>query len=87
VGESKRCRAELPPNTVQRFVAARVIVNQDRAIGFEHQKPNGFRKSGSKTARVDNLTAGDQKAHPRHRNVSFGQARAITLSNPCGRYR
>src|SRR3989442_3114816 len=58
-------RAELPPNPVQRFVTARVIVDQHRAIGFEHEEPDGLRKPGREAARVENLASRDQQTHRR----------------------
>jgi hypothetical protein len=38
-------------------------MHEERAVGLEHEKTNGFRQSGGQTACVQNLAAGHDETH------------------------
>ena len=46
-------------------------MDQEGAVGLEHEEPNGLRQSCRQTTRVQNLAAGDEKAHGRWTVLSF----------------
>ena len=48
---------------VQRLVAARVGVDEDRAVSLEEEQPGGLRQDGCEPPRVDDLAAGDDDSH------------------------
>lgn len=45
-------------------------MDQERAIGFEHQQSDGLGKPGRETARIEDLAAGDQQTHRRRTVLS-----------------
>ena len=38
---------------------------EERSIGLEHEQPDRLGKPGGKTARIEDLAAGDKQAHGR----------------------
>ena len=48
---------------VGRLVAAGVGVDEDRAVGLDHQEADGQGEDGREATGVDDLAAGDDQAH------------------------
>src|SRR5206468_5176366 len=53
---------------------SRAIVNEHRAVGLEHEQPNGLRQDGGQPSRVANLAACDDQAHGRRTVLSLSDS-------------
>jgi hypothetical protein len=73
---SERQTSEGPKGlaAIEWLVAAAVGVHEHRAVGFQHQQARRNRQHGIQPAGVNDLAAGDDKAHLADRSGPFGHA-------------
>jgi hypothetical protein len=57
---SSDLRAEIPPNPIERAIATGVVVDEEGAVGLEHEQPNRLRQPGGQPTGVPNLAACDE---------------------------
>ena len=69
---------------VERLVAARVRMDEDRAVGLEHEQPVGLGQDGRQAAGVEHLAAGDDQAHGRRPYRPFRTCLRTRAGAPAG---
>jgi hypothetical protein len=70
--------AESCPTPVQRSETTSIVVDEERAVCFEHQQADGFGEPCRETTCVLDLTPADEQAHGPDRTVRFGQFQRIS---------
>jgi hypothetical protein len=49
-------------------------MDEERAVGLEHQEPYSFRETGRQTARVEDLATGNEQTHGRRTVLSVSDS-------------